>query len=119
MQKVKRGDIVALKEWGGIIGKVAAYNSRTLSLRWPESLLGDGRGNFVQVYSNVEPEDIVILSAEEAWECLTKIFVAYKKRVGLDRSEPVLWTVQGDPDKVVEEIFNKAKARENKTKRAR
>jgi hypothetical protein len=66
--KVKKGDIVFIEGWGGVIGRVTSYDpqSKTLTLEWPKDL---SPYNYVNPQPFSCPEDVLtrthVLSNDE------------------------------------------------------
>ena len=72
----KKGDIVFIPGWGGIIGEVVDYDfsGKTLRLTWPNDLFWP---NTTQPFYPVKPEVIEVLSPKEVLE---KMSLLLKKR---------------------------------------
>ncbi len=85
-QKPKKGDVVWMEQWGGVIGIFEAYNGFTLTLSWPKDLTWRfvGQEN-VRTFSPVESSGFVVLSPKDVLEKMAGIVAKRLKDVH-DRS---------------------------------
>ena len=69
---VKKGDVVWMERWGGVIGIVVSYENQTLMLKQP---LGTMTFNFIQPFNPVRPEEITVLNTpEQVFSQMKKLF---------------------------------------------
>lgn len=70
----KKGDIVWLERWGGVIGEVLTYEEEILTLTWPFDSTHVFWSQAVQPFAPVKPYDIRILTPREILEKVALLF---------------------------------------------
>lgn len=132
MPRPKKGDIVIVEQSGDrvmpagcIIGEVVSYDNEylILVLSWPKAF-------FINSYDTLKftatPEEIVILSAKETWDCLAQLFKNYQSNLDTalrraiehtKQDQPLLCTT-ADIDGTISKSLQKIKNRREKHKKA-
>jgi hypothetical protein len=91
-KKPKKGDIVFIDGWGGVVGEVVHYKGDTLTLTFPSGVF---RFNAIQPFSPVRPDIIEVLDAKKTLERMAQLI---KKRLDcfkIDRADNTRKAIEG------------------------
>lgn len=89
----KKGDIVWLEGWGGVIGEVVSYEGQTLTLTWPADPNHIFWPRESQPFYPVKPWDITILTPSQILEKIAVIFSKQREQLAQKVSKDVLHAI--------------------------